>query len=319
MDQPNPKAAAVEEGASRATNWERGYPYLAQFWTKTQTGMARKFNHLAVLNILFLQAELCHLEYEFARQRKKDLESGEKRRVDCDWNWLLLSEPELNRGSGQWESFLEIRKKLGEYYSAVLQYQQINSLRQPSDEQREDVFNILGDSTLNDSFGHFQSLDLAGIDGPMVYGSQHGKDLVLLDAREDDNDALFRYIVRPMFWFVHYFWKAKKKPMTKDLESGAEGEGEKMTRLYHYMPHQFEVANRVVGALTGASLPVVSMVILYKFGDMNTKVALVCVFTIIFCLLLSIMSKARRIEVFAATAAFASVQVVWISQSNDHM
>jgi hypothetical protein len=46
------------------------------------------------------------------RQRQEDLESGEERRADCDWNWLLLSTPELNRGSRQWELVLELRQKL---------------------------------------------------------------------------------------------------------------------------------------------------------------------------------------------------------------
>lgn len=45
------------------------------------------------------------------------------------------------------------------------------------------------------------------------------------------------------------------------------------------------------------------MVILYSVQDPSVKIGLVCIFTLLFCLALSTLSKARRIEVFAATAA----------------
>lgn len=50
-------------------------------------------------------------------------------------------------------------------------------------------------------------------------------------------------------------------------------------------------------------MPLGSMVILYKTKDMDMKVVLVCVFTVLYCLAMTILSNARRIEVIAATAA----------------
>ena len=61
--------------------------------------------------------------------------------------------------------------------------------------------------------------------------------------------------------------------------------------------------NRIVGALVGSATPLASMVILYSVQDPSVKIGLVCIFTLLFCLALSTLSKARRIEVFAATAA----------------
>lgn len=101
--------------AAKTSFHPKGYPFLARFWAQTQTGIARRFKHLATLNILYLQAELCHLERELERQRRRDLETGRPERADCDWNWLLLSEPALHRGSRQWEVVLEIRGRLEEY------------------------------------------------------------------------------------------------------------------------------------------------------------------------------------------------------------
>jgi hypothetical protein len=79
--------------------------------------------------------------------------------------------------------------------------------------------------------------------------------------------------------------------------------GENVTGLYQYSRSQVQGFSRIVGALVSAVMPLVSMVILYVIHSMNTKVILVCTFTLMFCLAMAILSNARRIEVFAATAA----------------
>lgn len=76
-----------------------------------------------------------------------------------------------------------------------------------------------------------------------------------------------------------------------------------MLPVHLYSSSQYNGVNHVVGSLFGAVVPLTSMVILYLIQDMGLKLGLVCVFTIVFCLALSTLSKARRIEVFAATAA----------------
>ncbi|KAI1862553.1 hypothetical protein JX265_009267 [Neoarthrinium moseri] len=286
----------------KTSNRLKGYPFLAKLWSITQDGIARKFSHLAILNILYLQAELCHLEDDFMYERGKDLASGQTERVDCDWNWFLLKSPDLNKGSKQWQIALDIRERLEQYHSALLQYSEVLKLPSPTENQRRNVFGILGSSSLtNDGLGKFQSLDLAGINGPEVYQKRWSKDLVLLDAMEEDNDALSRWIVHPFFEFFHLIRKRSKKPIPQDLESGT-GDDESLG-ICNYSSHHIRAVNHVVGALFAAVLPLSSIIILYKVQDMDLKVVLVCVFTILFCLAMSILSKSRRIEVVAATAA----------------
>ncbi|KAK8034782.1 hypothetical protein PG993_009777 [Apiospora rasikravindrae] len=297
---------------SAITTTPRATPFLAQFWSQTQTGIARRFKRLAALNVLYLQAELSHLEHELERQRRRDLETGRDERADCDWNWLLLSESELNGGSRQWEVALEIRERLGEYYSTLLQYSQMANLAPPTEEQRKEMFKIVGSSSLNDRLGAFQSLDLAGVEGPAAYARENAHDLVLLDGREEENDLLSTWLVEPFFRAVHCLCRRHKKTLPKDLESALTMPGDDNDFGVHLYHHDF--VNRIVGALVGSATPLASMVILYSVQNNNAKIGLVCVFTLMFCLALSTLSKARRIEVFAATAAFGSVQVVWVSQ-----
>lgn len=73
--------------------------------------------------------------------------------------------------------------------------------------------------------------------------------------------------------------------------------------VYQYPKRTYSAANRVVGALSSAVVPMASIVTLFAVRDRNLRVGLVCVFAMVFCLLLSLLTKARRIEVFAATAA----------------
>ncbi|KAH8586242.1 hypothetical protein B0O99DRAFT_695692 [Bisporella sp. PMI_857] len=49
---------------------------------------------------------------------------------------------------------------------------------------------------------------------------------------------------------------------------------------------------------------------------MAARLGIVCAFTLSFSLILALATGARRIEIFAATAAFASVQVVFVGSTS---
>jgi len=71
----------------------------------------------------------------------------------------------------------------------------------------------------------------------------------------------------------------------------------------------------MIGTIISALLPILSVVVLYCVKNMWVRLALVAVFTVLFSLVLSLIAPAKRIEVFAATAAFASVQVVFVGST----
>ncbi|EMR67789.1 hypothetical protein UCREL1_5208 [Eutypa lata UCREL1] len=280
--------------------------------------MVRKFNHLAILNILYLQAELFDLEDALATEQETDRLSSTKRQ--CDWDWLFLSSDVLNQDRKQWKLVLEIREKLAEYHSTILQYSQIASLGQPSDHQRCAISELLSASKTGEALGHFQSMDLAGGKGPRIYQSKYLTDLLLLDARDEENDTISRLIIQPLLGLRRIFELRVKKPPASDLESAPEsapGSDERLLDIYLYSQRQAYAMNHIAGALIGAVILIVSMVVPYRIENMDAKVGLVCLFTVLFCLVLSTLSKARRVEIFAATAAFGSIQVVWITQT-DH-
>ncbi|CAJ2506294.1 Uu.00g004240.m01.CDS01 [Anthostomella pinea] len=116
-----------------------------------------------------------------------------------------LSATKVSTRSKQWELVLEIRQKLTEYHSAILQYSQIALLRQPTGRQRRAMFDIIRSASRNDSLGQFRSLDLGGVGGPRAYGRQHSHDLILLESQEEENDALSRLLVQPLLTMFHFF------------------------------------------------------------------------------------------------------------------
>lgn len=85
--------------------------------------------------------------------------------------------------------------------------------------------------------------------------------------------------------------------------AAAAGDDDDDFGVHLYSAYHYDFVNRIVGALVGSATPLASMIILYSVRSDSAKIGLVCVFTLLFCLALSTLSKARRIEVFAATAA----------------
>lgn len=95
-----------------------------------EVAIIRRFAALNTQNILYLQAELHHLELRLHRYEREDQNSGEREKMDraVDWFKLRYSEddkPMENLAADEiqpadlvnkrWATLMEIRKKLKEY------------------------------------------------------------------------------------------------------------------------------------------------------------------------------------------------------------
>jgi hypothetical protein len=92
--------------------------------------------------------------------------------------------------------------------------------------------------------------------------------------------------------------------------------------IYYYSPSRIE---KLVGLLITLVvfillvLPVVAMYKLTCIGDRNSTfdaVGVLVVFTLLFSAAMSLLTKAKRHELFAASAAYCAVLVVFISNFN---
>jgi len=92
-----------------------GYDKLAQFMIDERYAIFRQFKLSANRDLLYLQAELAHLEEEFFRlsETNKNAE-GEQELYDRNWQILSTSKT-CECGGEQWEKAQQIRTKLREY------------------------------------------------------------------------------------------------------------------------------------------------------------------------------------------------------------
>jgi len=76
----------------------------------------RKYQHLAARDLLYLQAEICELEYEYNKAAQIDAAEKRNERQYYDRDWLhLAASQRRNFGGEQWAIALAMREKLREY------------------------------------------------------------------------------------------------------------------------------------------------------------------------------------------------------------
>jgi len=83
--------------------------------TSPEVAIFRRFGALNAKNLLYLQAELVHLEKKLREFEERDNQSSEgmKSQYARDWFWLSRSENDGN--DDQWQTVLAMRKVLTEY------------------------------------------------------------------------------------------------------------------------------------------------------------------------------------------------------------
>ncbi|KAI0834736.1 hypothetical protein F5Y06DRAFT_306613 [Hypoxylon sp. FL0890] len=286
----------------------RGYSKLASFMVRRNHVMVKQFRELAIRDLLYLQAELCDLQYDFNHQSMKDLHSQDERTKLYDREWCHLSHA-AGGGGRQWQLALQIREKLREYYSAVQQYQNVGALARPSDRRREIVHSYTLSATLGGDCD-FLGRDLSDVPPyPSIFASQNRDDLLFLGDEPGDDDLLARFLVGPVLKVFHGCWRTLKRPVP-DLENQVQGG---QTALYQYSDIKIRAVVHTLGSVMSTVVPIISIVVLYLVESMPLRLGLVCIFSVIFSVAMSLVTNARRVEIFAAAAAFSSVQVVFIS------
>ncbi|CAG8977261.1 hypothetical protein HYALB_00009358 [Hymenoscyphus albidus] len=272
-----------------------GYPALAALQgTYPQLGIYRRFATLNARNLLYLQAELVNLERDLEEYTEKDCRSEDARRRLCNKNWHYLSKKEQGLAGSQWHTMLRIKEKLKEYNDCLLQQRQLTSFHEPEAGNLEFLNEWLRDPR------HGKSA-LEGLDRQVW---KDGRDLLVAKPDGLADDSLTRILRKYLTFPFHILWSRYRSPV--DVENG----------IYKYDEEAVIRLANVIGMAVSALLPVLAVVVLYFVHDMLKRLAMVAMFTVIFSLALMATTKARRIEIFAATAAFASVQVVFIGSSS---
>lgn len=79
--------------------------------------------------------------------------------------------------------------------------------------------------------------------------------------------------------------------------------GENRSSLHHYDDGHVKAVTNVLGTVLSSLAPLVSIVVLSIVTNQKARLGLICAFTLLFSLSLAVATSARRVEIFAATAA----------------
>ena len=206
-------------------NESTGYDRLARFMVNDQYAIFRQFKSTANRDLLFLQAELAHLEEEFLNLSKRDRNIEGEQELH-DRNWYLLSTANY-RGCGgeQWEKALQIRSKLREYClnslgiillivadvwvdGSLSRYSEIITKPQARNRDLAMLRNWISRPDLGGGIA-FSGDDL-NIGGGSVYDDKYADDLMALNSRVGENDSFTQLLAGPVFHNFERFWRYLK-------------------------------------------------------------------------------------------------------------
>jgi hypothetical protein len=282
-----------------------GYPRLACHMAQySENAVFRRFTSLGTRNLLYLQAELVHLEQKLCHLEAADSASsaGRRARYSKDWYWLNNSPEE--ESDEQLKTVLSIRNKLKEYCKRVKLFSIAMQLILGLDDTivQQSVINRLGKPD-NHDLSHLQdwlqreafgNLALIGADSE-TWGRLHQPinshaDLLTLNSTGCEDD-FSRWFSRT---FIAWFHRTFRQPSLNsvDLEAG----------IMSYSSRTIERYTSFVTTIVASLLPILSTAVLFCVPSMKLRLGLIVLFTLIFAACVSSFTSAKRGEIFVATS-----------------
>jgi hypothetical protein len=118
-------------------------------------------------------------------------------------------------------------------------------------------------------------------------------DLIAISARKN-MDSFTQWVSASLVPAFHtLLGKRYKDPLPWHVTAG----------VAHYSDSNINRILDIMGTVFSSLFPILSIVVLYPVNYMPARIGIIAAFTAIFSLCLAVMTGARRIEIFAATAA----------------
>ncbi|KAH6839217.1 hypothetical protein B0T12DRAFT_490380 [Alternaria alternata] len=255
--------------------------------------------HFTSLDCLFIRFNGETTDHSSPSQREQELEAityADENGNDPTTKRFARNVGEMRKASNspQWDKILEIRKKLRQYNDCLLQQARVSKL------DRADVFD-------SRSLRYWLQHEEGGkgfLEGceRRAYDELEDPDLISLSNRSP-NDKFARWLELSLVPRLPVIFKKILVEPVVGLES-----------MYMWRT-KFGILRRIARALVvvlSAVLPFTAIVALYFIENLRHRIAMIAVFSGVFALVLTIFTTARPVEIFAATAAFTSVQVVFV-------
>ncbi|KAK8225373.1 hypothetical protein HDK77DRAFT_487474 [Phyllosticta capitalensis] len=277
-----------------------GYPRLAErMGLKPQTAIFRRFAFLNKLNLLYLQAELVEIEDELRKRQIFDNQEDPSENAFAR-SWIKFRESADTENDGQFELVCRSSMMLEKYNTAMIQQSKILSMKFPDKMDIDDIRDFICST---EEMGHCNPF--TGADA-LIWGMDEitrirppAPDIVT--PYPNDRKDMFTNILNKRFFDL------RLDKVCHHLEANGLKfwEEETLTRI-----------SFIFSTAIASILPIVSIIILYYVKPMGARFGLMIFFNILISTCLSFLTHAKRSEIFAVTAAFSAIQVVFVQSNN---
>ncbi|KAI1655916.1 hypothetical protein F4813DRAFT_365737 [Daldinia decipiens] len=255
-----------------------GYAAIANLMSNSSDlTLLRSFSSLNYQNILYLQAELTHLE-QLWREKEAEIQNSTKEdmreRSPHDW-------AELQKDAEVWAQFLQLRNKLKEYNEALIQQHTVAHFEKPSKRSLKVLNHILDDNS--------KRVFLIGKECTTWSDAEISSDLVTVGPVEKlDKISLF---------LVELYLSLKYKALGTFFQESDD--------IVRFEGSQLLLPTKVLSVVLSSLLPIAAISVLYLVQSMWRRLLILAAFTSAFSLVLSLINAdSKRSELFSATAAY---------------
>ncbi|PVH83441.1 hypothetical protein DL98DRAFT_513322 [Cadophora sp. DSE1049] len=286
---------------------KRGYHKLAILMaSESDAAIFRRFSKLNYLTLLALQAELLTLEAEYDSQWATDEQATntERAKFAVDFKALRASKlcvkPDPEKpGTEQWKLLMDIRAKLNTYNEILLQVAQVHALKEPEKSKLDFL----------QSWLVMKDMGAGQIEGREGLAWDDPSDLLALASVAPDTAPFSNWATGRFLTFFHYVWGYKHNSHSREINPEAGPD------LAHYEETVLVKYTRYVITILASLLPIVCIVILWAVHSVGWRLGIMAIFTAAFASILVVFTSAKEVEIFASTAAFAAVEVVFIGSA----
>ncbi|KAI8402674.1 hypothetical protein FOFC_17990 [Fusarium oxysporum] len=232
----------------------------------------RRFDDINLAVLLALQAEIVDLQYQLQIQSQKD-----------------------NSSQGQRDLLIKLQPKLTEYNNLILQLSELSQLQIPRTSQLETL-----QDWLTDPKGGANFLTKTGTPELYTWKPKDPSQYVSLHKTAEDSDPFTNFVKEVLTFIFHRLCGERlNAARVVDVESG----------LASYSDSSLVRASNLFTVIVSSALPVLTIFALNSLETTAQRIGLTVVFTVLFVVILELFTNAKRVEIFAATATFAAVEV----------
>ncbi|EXJ55710.1 hypothetical protein A1O7_08639 [Cladophialophora yegresii CBS 114405] len=273
-------------------NEMNGYNVLAGYiGTDQSLAVFRRFLILNARNLLCMQAEIINLEHGLRWTIKKDREAKDSLRNLFEYEIRALKGPHKSQDDDE----------------ALLQFARLCQLA-PANKADLSILRELTEK--NDGSG---DIWLRGREFE-TWEDEHFDDLTSLAGCYANKDAFSKFIDNMVRSVYHKHIGHKYHDPLSVVETW--GSAGKRKPIINYPDSRITRTIDTFSTILASILPTVAAFGIYLINDQVTRMAAIVGCTLLFSTTLTLIARPKRAEVFAASAAFAAVLVVFVGNSN---